>query len=252
MDSLTITIIFIILSTVIGAFIRGRMRDKCLLDFVGDSVNIELKDGKIIWGVLQLEATGLELTYKDPYLDKLDNHIETSFVFYKNEYSNIQCIARYFDDLDDKKKSKRIRSLKRTHHQKGFIRIKRKIRNFFATVRDSVMEVANLLMGRVKQVTPVGKVLSSQDKYVSQMQEGLFSSLNTSYEPLLEKHLGKKVILKLSREGKMIEYAGILKGYTAQFLELMDVNYCAHEQKEIRKADIIVPRSVGIVRHLGE
>ncbi len=48
MDSLTITIIFIILSTVIGAFIKGRMRDKCLLDFAKDLVNIELTGGKVI------------------------------------------------------------------------------------------------------------------------------------------------------------------------------------------------------------
>lgn len=252
MDSLTITIIFIILSTVIGAFIKGRMRDKCLLDFVGDLVNIELKDNKIIWGFLRLEATGLELKYKERYLDKNDNHFETSFVLYKNEYPNIQCIVRFLDDLDDKHKKKRARSLNCIYHQKGLSRIKRKIRNFFATVRDSVIEVANLLMGRVKQITPVGKTLSSQDKYVSQMQAGVFSSLNTSFEPLLEKHMGKKVILQLSREGKIIEYLGILKGYTAEFLELVDVTYRSSGQEKVRKADILVPRSVGVIRHLSE
>jgi hypothetical protein len=45
MDSLTITIVFIILSAMVGAFIKGSMRDNCLLDFVGDFVNLELKDG---------------------------------------------------------------------------------------------------------------------------------------------------------------------------------------------------------------
>ena len=252
MDSLTITIIFIILSTLIGAFIKGRMRDKCLLNFQGDLVNIELKDGKVVWGVLRLEATGLELEYKEPYLDKNDNHVETSFVLYKNEYLNIQCIARFLEDLDDKKKSQRTRFLNRIYHQKGLVRISRKIRNLFATVRDSVMEVVNLLIGRAKQISPMGGVLSSQDKYVSQMQTGVLSSLNTSFEPLIEKHIGKRVILQLSREGKIIEYSGILKGYTAEFLELMDLAYRSSEKEEARKADIVVPRSIGLVRHLGE
>lgn len=252
MDSLTITIIFIILSTVIGAFVKGRMRDKCLLGFKGYLVNIELKDGKVIWGVLQIESTGLELKYKEPYLDKTDNHIETSFILYKSEYSNIHCISRFLDEQDSKNSKKRNRLLKRILSRKGLRSLKRKIRNFFATVRDSVLEVANLLMGKVKQITPMGKVLSGQDKYVSQMQAGVISSLNTSYEPLLEKHLGKKVILKLSKGGNMIEYAGILRGYTAEFLELMDVSYSLSDQKQESKADIIVLRSVGVIRHLGE
>ena len=252
MDSLSITIIFIILSTVIGAFIKGRMRDKCLLDFVGDLVNIELKGSKVVWGVLQLEATGLELEYKEQHLDKGDNHIETSFVLYKSEYPNVQCIARFLDDLDDKGKKKRARSLKCIYRQKGLRGIKRKIRNFFATIRDSVVEVVNLLMGRIKQVTPMGKVLSSQDKYVSQMQAGVVSSLNTSFEPLLEKHIGRKVILRLSKEGKIIEYLGILKSYTAEFLELIDVAYRSSEQEEVRKADILAPRSIGVIRHLSK
>ncbi len=252
MDSLTIKILFIILSTVIGAFIKGRMRDKCLLNFVGNLINIELKDGKVIWGILRLEATGLELEYKEPYLDKTDNHVETSFVLYKNEYPNIQCIVRFLDGLDDKSKKKRARFLNSIYQQKGLRRIKRKIRNFFATVRDSVMEVVNLLIGRAKQMSGMGRVLSSNDKYVSQMQTVVFSSLNTSFEPLLEKHMGKSVILQLSREEKIVEYSGILKGYTAEFLELMDMDYRHSEQEAPRKADVIVLRSMGLIRHLGE
>ena len=252
MDSLTITIIFIILSTVIGAFIKGRMRDKCLLDLSGDLVNVQLKSGKIIWGILRLEATGFELKYKEPYLDQKDNHAENSFMLYKNEYTNIQSIARFIDDLDDKSKKKREIIFKRIYHQEGFRGLKRKIRNFFATVKDSIMEVVNLLLGRIKQATPAGKVLAGQDKYVSQMQTGVVSSISMSFEPLLEKNIGKKVILELSKEGKIIEYPGILRDYTAEFLELMDVNYCFSEQEQKRKADIVVPRSHGIIRHLGE
>lgn len=252
MDSLTITIIFIILSTVIGAFVKGRMRDRCLLDFKGYLVNIELKDGKAIWGVLQIEATGLELTYKEPYLDKADNHIETSFVLYKNEYANIHCILRFLDEQDGENRNKRDRLFKHALSRRGLHTLKRKIRNFFATVKDSILEVANLLMGRVKQVAPVGKVLGGQDKYVSQIQSETMAVLNTSYEPLLEKYMGKKVILKLSRGGKMIEYAGILKDYTADFLELMDIDYSLSDQNKEGKADMVVPRSVGVIRHLGE
>ncbi|MFC1703781.1 hypothetical protein ACFL1E_03230 [Candidatus Omnitrophota bacterium] len=250
MDSLTITILFIIATTLVGAFIKGRMRDKCLLDFVGEFVNAELKDGKVIWGTLRLEPTGFELVYKESYLDKGDNHIENSFLLYKHEYPAIECIARFVGDLDEKHLQKRTVILKKLHSQRGIRRLGRRIRNFFATIRDSVTEVMNLLMGRMRQVGSVGKVLSGRDKYVTQMNEGVFSSLNTSFEPLLEKHLGRPVIFEIVKEGKIIEYLGVLRRYTAEFLELMDVEYVM-AGKQGRKADIVVPRSVGIVRHLG-
>ncbi|MFC1666581.1 hypothetical protein ACFL0P_01745 [Candidatus Omnitrophota bacterium] len=252
MDPLAITIIFIALSAVVGVFIKGRVRDRCLLDFAGDLVNLELKDGKTIWGVLRLEATGLELKYKEPYLDKNDGHIETSFIFYKNEYANIQCIVRFLDDLDDKKKEMRARFLNSAYYQKVFRRTKRRIRNLFATVRDTVIEIVNLFIGKAKQATGMGKVLSSQDKYVSQMKKEAFSALNASFEPLIENYLGKKVILQLSSEGKIIEHLGILNNYTAEFLELIDLDYRSSEQEEVRKADIVVSRSTGVIRHFGD
>ena len=252
MDSLTITIIFITLSTVIGAFVKGRMRDTCLLHFKDNLVNIELKDGKVVWGVLRLEATGMELNYKVPYLDKQDNNIENSFIIYKDEYPNIQSIVRFVDDLDDKAKKRRSRFLIKINQEKGLTTITRRIRNVFATIKDSVMEVVSLLIGRAKQISPAQRVLSSQDKHVSQMQSSIFSTLTTSFEPLLEKHIGKRVVLQLSKADKIIEYSGILRGYTANFLELMDLNYSFSQNQQVRKVDIIVPRFLGLVRHLGK
>lgn len=251
MDSLTITIIFIALSTVVGAFVKGRIKDKCLLDFEDDLTHIELKDEKTVWGVLRLEATGLELQYKEPYLDKQDNNIETSYILYKNEFSRIQCVTRFIANLDDKGKKKRVLILDDICSQKGLIRMRRRIRNIFATVRDSIMEIVNLLIGRAKQMSPAQNVLSNQDKYVSRIQTDMFFALNTSFEPLLEKRIGRRVILQLARKDVLVEYAGILKGYTAEFLELMDVSYRCSDKEEARKADIIVPRSLGLIRHLG-
>ena len=245
MDSLTVTIIFIALSALIGAFVKGRMRDKCFLNFSGDPVHIELKNGKVARGVLRLEATGLELKYKEPYMDK------NSFILYKSEYSGILCVVRFMDELDDKAKARRERFLKSAYNRKG-LKMGRRIRNFFATIRDTVMEVVTLLIGKVRQTVPMRGALASQGKYVSQMESGLLSSANTSFEPLLERHIGKKVILQCSGGEKAVEYSGILKGYTAEFLHLMDLPYRVAGKGEPRKADIIVPRSLGLIRHLGE
>jgi len=114
------------------------------------------------------------------------------------------------------------------------------------------MEVVSLLMSQVKKATPAGAVLSSQDKYVSKMQQELISTVGTSYEPLLERYIGHKVVLDMIKGDKMLEYCGVLKDYTAEFVEIMDVNYKMKEDQPARKADLIVPRKLGVVRHLGE
>ena len=60
------------------------------------------------------------------------------------------------------------------------------------------------------------------------------------------------MLLQMPREEKIIEYQGVLKDYTVEFLELMDLDYRRSDKEEVRKADILVPRSMGLIRHLGE
>ena len=131
-------------------------------------------------------------------------------------------------------------------------RLRRKIRNFVNTFRNSVIEIVNLFVGQVKKTGPGGRILAGQDKHVSQLQQELGPASGTAYEPLLEPHIGKKVVLEILEDKKIIEYPCILKEYTAEFIEVMDTNYRIKEDEPVRKADLIVPRKYGIIRHLGE
>jgi small nuclear ribonucleoprotein (snRNP)-like protein len=246
-----ITIIFIILATAVGAFIRRRKRDKCLKDFGNNMVTLEETTGKTVWGRLRVENTGLEFVYKTKHEDQ-QGHYETSYIMYKYEYPNMTALVRYHDELSERNKKARQRKLKRTYHPTLLRRIKRKIANVFKTIRDSIMEVINLLISLAKKATPAGTVLSSQDKYVSQMKNELIGSVGTSYEPLLERYIGKRVVLELIRGDTVFEYCGVLKEYTAEFIEVMDVDYKAKEDNPPRKVDLVVPRKYGVVRHLGE
>jgi len=246
-----ITIIFIVLATAVGAFIRKRSRDKCLKDFAQNMVTLENTAGKTIWGKLRVENTGLEFIYPQKHKDE-DGHDEASYILYKYEYPNIAAVIRFHDELSESNKKKREKQLEKTYHPTILRRLKRKIKNVFKTVRDSVMEIVNVLMSQAKKATPAGGVLSSQDKYVSQMKQELMGSVGTSYEPLLERYIGNKVVLEVIKGDKIFEYCGVLKDYTADFIEIMDVDYKAKEEGPARKADLVVPRKQGVVRHLGE
>ena len=250
-DTFAITIIFIVLSTVVAAFIRRRSRDKCLKDFGQNMVTLEETGGKIIWGKLRVENTGLEFVYPDKHTDE-QGHDETSYILYKYEYPKTTALIRFHDQLGELNKKKREKELERTYHPTLLRRLKRKIQNVFKTVRDSVMEVVNMLMSKAQKVTPAGAVLTSQDKYVSKMKQELMGSVGTSFEPLLERYIGHSVVLELIKGEKIVEYPGVLKEYTAEFIEIMDVDYRLKEEQPARKADLVVLRKYGIIRHLGE
>jgi hypothetical protein len=249
-DAVTITIIFIVLAALVGAFVRRRKRDKCLTDFSQNMVTLEETNGKTSWGKLRVENTGLELIYPQRHKDK-DGHEEASYIIYKFEYPKIQALVRYHDQLSEAHKKARERELKRTYHPGLLRRLRRRIVNVFKTVRDSVLEVLNIAMTAAKKASPAAGVLTSQDKYVAQMKQELLGSVGTSYEPLLERYIGNKVVLELIKGDKIFEYCGVLKEYTAEFVEIMDVDYKL-AQETARKADLVVPRNYGVVRHLGE
>ena len=250
-DTFAITVIFIVLAAAVGAFIRKRTRDKCLKDFADCMVTLEEATGKSVWGKLNVENTGLEFVYPEIQKDE-DGHNEASFILYKHEYPSITALIRYHDQLNQRNKQTREKELKRTYHPGALRRIKRKTLNVFKTLRDSVMEIVNLLLSQAKKATPAGGVLSSQDKYVSAMKQELTGSIGTSYEPLLEKYIGRRVVLELIKGDKLFEYCGVLKEYTAGFIEVMDVDYRTGQDQPLKKADLVVPRKCGVVRHLGE
>jgi len=214
-------------------------------------VTLEETTGKIVWGRLGVENTGLELTYSAPHKDK-SGHIETSYILYKHEYPNIQTLIRYHDELDESSNNQREKELMRAYHPTGLRKLGRRIRNFFGTVRDSVMDVVNLLIGQAQKRAPGGSILTSQNKYVSQMKQELVGSVGTTFEPLLERHIGKKVVFELTKDDKTLEYPGVLKEYSMDFIEIMDVIYRIKEEEPARKADLIILRKHGGVRHLGE
>ncbi|MCK9554479.1 hypothetical protein M0R36_01465 [bacterium] len=251
-DTFAITIIFIVAATFIGAFIKGRSKDRCLDHFSGAFVTVITKDMKTIWGRLKAEHSSLELFYPDVYRDEKDNHIETSYIIYKNEFAGILMLVRFLGRLNGEEGKKRDIILKKAYHPGFFQRVSRNTRNIFGTIKDSIMEISALFVGKIKTAVPAGKFLSGQEKYVSQIQGQVVSGIGMSYEPVLERHIGKRVVVSYVLDSKKREFSGILRDYTAEFIELMDTEFKLLDDKRPEKADIVIPRSIGVVRHLGE
>ncbi len=251
-DSFTVTIVVILTAALISAFSRRVKRDKCLYDFNNDPVVLEKINGEIAGaGILRVENTGLEFIFPEESRDEKTKNILSSYIFYKYEYPQIQALIRFHDKLSDEGKKAREKELKRTYNPSIFKKIRRKIQNFFKTISDSLTELANAMVMHLQKSSASGALLKSQDKYLKQINQNIIESVGSAFDPILERYIGHKIVFELIKGESIHKYSGILKEYTANYIEILDVLYKT-QNEEARKADIIVPQKLGIIRHLGE
>ncbi len=251
-DSLSITIIIILAAALISAFSRRVKRDKCLYDFNNHPVTLEKITGKVTAkGILKVENTGLEFIYPKEEKNTEKNFVHATYIFYKYEFPQIQALIRFHEELSEEGKKARAKELKRTYKPSVFKRLKRKIQNIFKTISDSLTELANVMVTYFQKGSASGALLKSQDKYLKQINQNLVESVGSSYDPILEKYIGHKIVFDFIKGENVQQYSGILKNYTANYIQILDVFY-ETEGSEPRIADIIVPQKLGIIRHLGE
>lgn len=220
--SLFTTVGLIFLVTLLGAYLRSRFRDRCLKDFVGFNLTIERTNGKLIWGIMSLEATGLELSYTDAMQD--EKHIESSYVFYASEYQGIQAIYRYADKLSAWGRRKRDRDIQRSFHPNLFRRLTRSTRNFLSTATDSLQEVVTLLLGQFQKAG--ARFLTDRtDVALSRLSGKYIGEIGRQADPLLENYIGQRVVFEITEGDEVHEHVGVFKDYSAQFIEFLDVQY---------------------------
>lgn len=248
-DPFTITIAFIVLTTIIGAFIARRKKDICIRDFQSYTITLEKDDGEVIKGLLNVQPTGLEIIHNEKH--EIEGRIESTYLLYKFEYKKILALVRYQDELSDENRKRREKDLYKTYHPGFFRRLKRSFFNFLKTFRDSVLEVINISLASFKKTAPLNGTLTDQDKYVNKMKTDMVDSVGTAYEPLLEKYIGHKVVFEFIKGKKLFNYSGFLKEYSSEYIEIMDVDYFVSES-ETKKADLVLQRNLAIIRHLGE
>jgi hypothetical protein len=220
--SLFITLGVIFLITLIGAYLRSTVKERCLKCFVGFTVTLERADGKIVWGKLRLEPTGIELIYPDAIQD--EKHLESSYVLYGSEYHDIQAIYRYADALSLEERARRDHNVHRAFHPSPFRQIGRGLRNFLSTATNSLNEVLNVVVGRV-QKTGGRYIAEGGGASISKLSGQVLGQVGTVHDPMLESLIGRRVVAEWLEDNEVHEHVGILQDYSADFLLLLDVQY---------------------------
>ena len=218
--SLLITVGIIFLSTLLVSALSALRKDRCLGDLNGFHVTVERKDKPPVFGLMCLVSTGFELLYRDEVLDD-QMHLEQSYLVYRADYGSVQAIYRNVDDLRPDNRQRRDRVYQRAFHPHPLTKAMRWVTNFTNTATDSLTQALGLMISGSRVVQ--ARVLAPGQTEVKGLARELFSTVGTKYDPLLERLIGEHVVVHLLRGDQEIEYMGVLKGYTTEFIELMDV-----------------------------
>lgn len=220
--TLLATIGLIFLATLVGAYVRARRRDPCLKSFTKYTVTIECTEGKTIWGKLELASSGLELRYVDAVRD--DNHVESSYILYADEFNRIEAIYRYIDDLGQEARSERRRELQWALHPGPVRRGFRHVRNFISLASESLSEVIGLIIGGLRK--PAGRYITeTSEVHLRQLGSTFIGSVGGGYDPLLERFIGQKMVFEVMEDDEMHEHVGVFAAYSPDFFEILDVQF---------------------------
>ncbi len=242
------TILLILGLAIFGAVLRARRRDICLKSFSGYMVYTRLKNGKQIWGELLTDPTGVELQYRKEHTDS-QGHIETSYIIFNAEFPNVHLIIRFLDELTPRNAERRQETLDRSYHPNVFRRARRKVRNWFNMIRDAVSQAFTSIITAATKTGPAA--VASQQKSVTGSGKELVEWFGNAYDPILERHIGRKIVVEVTNpDGEVMEYVGVFREYSGDYLEVMDVTF--KENGVDRLVDLIVPRKHGMIRHDAE
>ncbi len=229
LDSTLLTIVVILTFATLLALIRAQKRDRCLTHFDDYHVTLAEKDGQVIWGLVEVRTSGMEISYPAPRSSK-KGFWKQSFLYYKDQYDSMDGLYRCTAGLSESQRNSRRRYLDRTANPGMFWRVYRLIRNWVGMIRDALVQTTSLLIGAAKsRAQPTAAVLTRDEERVSSISAEIIGHAGNAYDPLLEKHLFTRVIIDVTRNGKTYQYCGYLADYTADFLEIIDAQVNADE-----------------------
>lgn len=228
-NALALTVLLIFVTAIIAALAGAWQRDKCLKLMDDYHVTYLTTAGTPAWGDLVVYSRGIELRFDAPYRTRLGT-TKSSSLIYEEELAQCLAICRISSALAEHERSNRARQVTRTFNPGLFRRTLRLIRNLVNTLRDAFGKSLSAILGQVSKAKPT---LAGGKGEIEALGKTLVGSAANAYEPMLEKHIGRPVILRLEHPGPEkhppIELPGYLVDYTDKYLAVFSVEHTAGE-----------------------
>lgn len=227
-NAFALTILFIFLTAIITVLIQQRRKDKCLVLFRKYHVSYITTNGQTIWGDLKVYSQGLELVFDAPHNNERGLCKESALI-YDSELPMCLAICRVIEGQTPKEQALRKKQIKRSFEPGIIRRTWRMTRNLFNTLRDAFGKALSAAIGHLAKVRTQDVILNQQRGSVDQIGQTLLSTMGNAYEPMLEGHIGKPVILELATpntpDKRPIQIPGYLADYSDRFVAVFNVDH---------------------------
>jgi hypothetical protein len=218
-----------------------------------------MKDGKWIWGALEVHSKALEIIYGQPQRTAAGDE-RLSTILYEQNIADVVLLLRPEPAPGSSAHEHWLREMEKLRHPPFFRRIARDLRNLFNMLRNAFGESIAVVVGIVKQRTAVGKIAGADQK-ATEAGKQLLGAVPASYEPILERYLSREVAVESFKDmanpsAGISERVGVLEEYSDKFIMLRDVlasewlppDALRNEDARDRFA-VLLPRTNSFVRH---
>jgi hypothetical protein len=213
-------LLFLFVSALVGTILKRRSCDHCLKKFEGSKVILSDSLGVFHRGFLCVFAQGLEIVFSDS--GNKENGKINSLIIHPKEVNEIPFLVRPAPDGDTITGLAWRQELNRILHPSLWDRICRLSLNFYNMLRDAFGQAAKTILGAVSKDTTVGQVKNA-DKQINKIGSELNTLVPNAWEPVLEKHRGRRIIVERKCKTGLIKESGILEDYSPQFLLVRNV-----------------------------
>jgi len=235
-NALGLTLLFIFLTAIIGTIVTRRQKDKCFKLFNGYAISYLGIKGRTLWGSLRVYAQGIELTFEKPYTGR-DGLTKASALLYETDLADCLVVCRLSDGLNDSQRQRRRKQVDRCFRPGWGRRTIRWFRNLINTLRDAFSKALSTILGQIARARPTGGVVSTHQASVDRIGQTILGVVGNAYEPMLESHIGRPVVVQLpvphDAEQKPVELPGFLAEYTDKYLAVFNLKHDPIERFEL-------------------
>ena len=249
-NALGLTLVLIFVAAIIVALVNAWRRDKCLKLMHDYHVTYLTTAGPPAWGDLVVYSRGIELRFGAPYTTR-HGTTKSSSLIYDDEMGHCLALCRISTALTKNESRNRARQITRTFNPGLIRRTMRLLRNIANTFRDAIAKSISAILGQLSKAKPG---LAGGKGEVEQLGKTLLGTVENAYEPMLEKHIGRPVILRLTHPANKdlppIELPGYLVDYTDKYVAVFNVEHMVEESLDLEVSGPVEQRGLKI--ELGE
>jgi len=233
---LTVGLIFSV--TLLGAIVRRIKKDRCLKLFHNYHITYLGENTSATWGDMFVTSQGFQIQFDQPYFTRR-GFAKHGCLIYEADFGRAIALCRSTHGLSPQEQSRREVEIKRCVDPNLWHQLMRFLANMVNMVRDAITNTLSLFLGRFGGRGGAATVAKDQSGRITELGGSLLGLVGRAYEPLLERHLGKPVILQITLPDKTIppitEFPGYLADYNEKFVSIVNP---MHDPEETWKLTI--------------